>query len=299
MTLVIMAAGMGSRFGGLKQIEPIDKDGNFILDYSVYDAIREGFEKVVFVIKEENYDIFRDTVGKRIEGKIKVEYAFQKMEDIPEGYSIPEGRVKPWGTGQAILCTKNCVDEDFVAINADDFYGRDAFHTAKEFLNRKDKKNREYALVAYEAANTLTEYGSVKRGVCEVENGYLTKITESKVERKNGQIVACSLDGGEEFIVKEDGPISMSVFCFTKDIYNYLEKAFKNFFEKNKNDLSSCEFLIPMVIFEEKEEGLVDIKVLKTNAVWHGVTYKEDKENVVNSIQELIDNGEYPEHLWN
>ena len=297
MTLVIMAAGMGSRFGGLKQIEPIDKDGNFIIDYSIYDAIREGFDKVVFVIKEENYDIFRETVGKRIEGRIKVEYAFQKIDDIPEGYSVPEGREKPWGTGQAILCTKDYVDDDFVMINSDDFYGRDAFHVAMEFLN-SNHSNSEYAMVGYKVSNTLTENGSVKRGVCQTKDDYLIGLIESKVEKISDKIIASPLEGGEDFIVSENDTVSMNMFCFTKGIYDYLDESFKEFFEMHKEDLNGCEFLIPSVVFEEIEKGIATVKVLKTNAVWHGVTYREDKDDVVNSIQELIDNHEYPEHLW-
>lgn len=299
MTLVILAAGMGSRFGGLKQIEPIDKDGNFIIDYSIYDALREGFDKVVFVIKEEHYDIFRETIGKRIEDKIKVEYAFQKIDDIPEGYEVPEGRVKPWGTGQAILCTKNNVQDNFVIINADDFYGRDAYHVAANFLNSKQDNKEEYAIIGYKVENTLTENGSVKRGVCETKDGYLTNIVESKIERKDNQIIATPLEGGEDFTVSPEDTVSMNMICFTQGLYSYLEESFKEFFKNHQNDLNSCEFLIPTVIFEEIEKGIAKVKVLKTNAIWHGVTYREDKEDVVNSIRALIDNGEYPEHLWN
>ena len=299
MTLVILAAGMGSRFGGLKQIEPIDKNGNFIIDYSIYDAIREGFDKVVFVIKEENYDIFRETIGKRIEGKIKVEYAFQKIDDIPEGFKVPEGRIKPWGTGQAILCTKKYVNDDFIIINADDFYGRDAFHVAAEYIKNKNSNKEEYAIIGYKVENTLTENGSVKRGVCETKDGYLTKIVESKIEKKDNQIIATPLENGEEFIASPDDTVSMNMICFTQGLYNYLEVSYKEFFNKHKDDLNTCEFLIPSVIFEEIEKGIAEVKVLKTNAIWHGVTYREDKEDVVNSIQKLIDNKEYPEKLWN
>lgn len=299
MTLVIMAAGMGSRFGGLKQIEPIDKNGNFIIDYSIYDAIKEGFDKVVFVIKEENYDIFRETVGKRIEGRIKVEYAFQKIDDIPDGYQVPEGRVKPWGTGQAILCTKKYVDDNFVMINSDDFYGRDAYHVAANFLKNKNNDKIEYAMVGYKVENTLTENGSVKRGVCQTKDDYLTGLIESKLEKINDQIVATPLEGQKEFIVDGNDTVSMNMFCFTQDIYDYLEIAYNEFFKTHKDDLRTCEFLMPTVVFEEIEKGIATVKVLKTNAIWHGVTYREDKEDVVNSIQKLIDNGEYPENLWN
>ena len=172
MTLVIMAAGMGSRFGGLKQIEPIDEAGNYIIDYSIYDAIRAGFDKVVFIIKEENYDIFRETVGKRVEDKIKVEYVFQNLDILPEGHTVPEGRVRPWGTGHAVLCTRDVVTDNFAIINADDFYGRDAFRVIAEFL-KNNKSENKYAMVGYRVCNTLTKNGSVKRGICKVRDGYL------------------------------------------------------------------------------------------------------------------------------
>ena len=182
MTLVIMAAGMGSRFGGLKQVEPFGNNGEFILDFSIYDAIKAGFNKVVFIIKEENYNLFRNTVGKRIEDKIKVEYVFQKNNEIPNGYEIPNNRVKPWGTGHAILACKDIVKENFVIINADDFYGKESFQVASKFLSETHNKN-EMAMVGYKVINTLTNNGSVKRGICEVNNSYLTKLIESSVQK--------------------------------------------------------------------------------------------------------------------
>ena len=221
MTLVILAAGMGSRFGGLKQIEPIDGYGHFIIDYSIYDAIREGFTKVVFIIKRENYDIFRETIGKRIEKKIEVEYVFQEIDNLPEGYSVPEGRIKPWGTAHAILCAKDKVDENFAIINADDFYGRDAYHVISKFMKNNNTHDNilRYAMAGYKVKNTLTENGSVKRGVCEEENGYLTNIIECKVEKVDSEIIATPLEGGNSFKVLEDAPVSMNMFAFTKDIF--------------------------------------------------------------------------------
>lgn len=296
LTLLIMAAGMGSRFGGLKQIEPFGPNGEFIIDYSIYDAIKAGFNKVVFIIKEENYDIFRETVGKRIEDKIKVEYAFQKLEDIPDGYVLPSTRVKPLGTGQAILSSKNVINENFAVINSDDFYGRDAFMVAANFLRNNDDNN--YGLVGYKVINTLTENGSVKRGVCEEENGYLTKIVESSIIKENGVITASPLDGRDSFTMDSNELVSMNMLLFTKTIYPYLEKKFVEFLDKNKNDLEKCEFLIPDVLQDAIDEDYAKVSVLSTTAKWEGVTYKEDKEGVVSAINKLIEDGIYPQDLW-
>ena len=300
MTLVILAAGMGSRFGGLKQIEPIDEYGHFIIDYSIYDAIREGFTKVVFIIKRENYDIFRETIGKRIEKKIEVEYVFQEIDNLPEGYSVPEGRIKPWGTAHAILCAKDKVDENFAIINADDFYGRDAYHVISKFMKNNNTHDNilRYAMAGYKVKNTLTENGSVKRGVCEEENGYLTNIIECKVEKVDSEIIATPLEGGNSFKVLEDAPVSMNMFAFTKDIFKYLEEGFPLFLDKHKEDIDTCEYLIPSVVFEEIENKIATVEVLKTNAIWQGITYKEDKETVVKEIKKLVDNNEYPKDLW-
>ena len=300
MTLVILAAGMGSRFGGLKQIEPIDEYGHFIIDYSIYDAIREGFTKVVFIIKRENYDIFRETIGKRIEKKIEVEYVFQEIDNLPEGYSVPEGRIKPWGTAHAILCAKDKVDENFAIINADDFYGRDSYHLLRKFMKKNNTHDNilRYAMAGYKVKNTLTENGSVKRGVCEEENGYLTNIIECKVEKVDSEIIATPLEGGNSFKVLEDAPVSMNMFAFTKDIFKYLEEGFPLFLDKHKEDIDTCEYLIPSVVFEEIENKIATVEVLKTNAIWQGITYKEDKEKVVKEIKKLVDNNEYPKDLW-
>ena len=297
MTLVIMAAGMGSRFGGLKQIEPIDEYGNFIIDYSIYDAINVGFKKVVFIIKRENYDIFRETVGKRVEKYIDTEYVFQELESLPVGYTVPEGRVKPWGTGHAILCAKDKVDENFAIINADDFYGRDAFKVIYNFLNDNHDVN-EFAMAGYKVVNTLTENGTVKRGVCQVNDGYLTKLIESTIDRKDGNLVAIPLEGGNEFVIHDDTLVSMNMFGFTPKLFEALEKGFYKFLESHKDDNLKCEYLIPSVVFEEIQNGHVTVKVLNTDAVWQGVTYKEDKEKVVNELRKLVLNGEYPDGLW-
>lgn len=300
MTLVIMAAGMGSRFGGLKQIEPIDEYGNFIIDYSIYDAIKEGFKKVVFIIKKENYDIFRDTVGKRVEKYIDVEYVFQELDKLPYGYSVPEDRVKPWGTGHAILCCKDVVKENFAIINSDDFYGRDAFRVIAEFLKnvKEEKSINEYAMAGYKVKNTLTENGAVKRGICQVKDGYLTKLIESNIEKKDGKLIATPLEGGEEFEVSEEDTVSMNMFGFTPKMFDYLEKRFPEFLDEHKDNLTKCEYLIPTIIFEEINSGKAKVEVLKTDAVWQGITYREDKDKVVKEIKKLVDAGEYPLGIW-
>ena len=297
MTLVIMAAGMGSRFGGLKQIEPIDNNGNFIIDYSIYDAIKCGFDKVVFIIKKENYDIFRETVGSRIESKIKVEYVFQELSNLPEGYQVPDTRVKPWGTAHAILCCKDVVKENFAIINSDDFYGYDAYKTISTYL--KNKTNDNYAMVGYIASNTLTDNGSVKRGICQIKDNHLEKLIESLVERKGNQIIATPLNGEESFTIEDDTPVSMNMFAFTPKIFDYLEERFPDFLEKNKDNIDKCEYLIPDVVFEQIKKGMVEVDVLKTTARWYGITYKEDKEQLVKSINDLVQNGTYPSNLWN
>ncbi len=296
LTLVILAAGMGSRFGGLKQVEPIGPNGEFIIDYSIYDAIRAGFTKVVFIIKKENYDLFRETIGSRIEDKIKVEYAFQDINDIPNVIDIPEERVKPWGTGHAVLSARDVVEGNFVMINSDDFYGKDAYLKIKEFFDNNDDPNC-YSMVAFRVKNTMTENGSVKRGVCESENGYLTNIIESSIERVENDIVASPLDGREKFNVKENALVSMNFFGFTPKMFDTLKVGLEEFLINNKEDLSKCEYLIPDVVFEEIKNGK-KVKVLESTDKWLGVTYKEDKPFVVDNIKKLIEKGEYPYDLW-
>jgi NDP-sugar pyrophosphorylase family protein len=295
LTLVIMAAGMGSRFGGLKQIEPVGPNGEFIIDYSIYDAVRAGFNKVVFIIKEENYEIFKETIGKRVEKQIKVEYAFQRQSDIPKGFDYGD-RTKPWGTSHAILSAKNNVKGNFLVLNADDFYGKDSFMMASKFFS--EEHPNEYAIIGYDIKNTLTDNGSVKRGVCEVKDGYLTNLIESSVEEKDGHIIASPLDGREPFEIPANAPASMNMFCFRDDLFDYLEAHLLEFFEKNKEDLSKCEYLIPDTVYNMIDEGLVKVKVIPTTAVWQGITYKEDKERLVNDIKKLIDEGVYPQNLW-
>lgn len=294
-----MAAGMGSRFGGLKQIEPVDESGNFIIDYSIYDAIRCGFDRVVFIIKEENYDIFRSTVGKRVEKQIETVYVFQKNDNLPSNALLPEDRVKPLGTAHAILCCKDVVKGNFAIINADDFYGYDAFRVVGDYLKNSTNPD-EYALIGYMVENTMTENGKVKRGVCKEENGYLTKIIESSIGKEDdGKIIASPLTGGNSFEVNPKDTVSMNMFGFTAKLFDHLEEKFVKFFEDNKADLKSCEYLIPEVVSELIGEGKSKVKVLPTTAVWQGITYKADKEKLVSEIAKLVDNGDYPRNLWN
>ena len=301
MDLVILAAGMGSRFGGLKQIEAMDDDGNFIIDYSIYDAIKAGFDRVIFIIKKEIEDIFKSTIGKRLEKIIKVEYAYQSLDLVPAGIKLPADREKPLGTAQAILSCKDLVSNKFIIINSDDFYGRDAFIVAANYLKKlpEDSKN-VYANVGYLVSNTLSETGSVKRGVLLFDdNKKLDKLVESKIEKINGKIMANPLD--EEDNVNEiskDTLVSMNMFIFTKDIMDYLEEGYLPFFKQNMNNLAKCEYLIPTVVSDLIQDNKVTCDVLSTNAVWYGVTYKEDKDYVVKSIKDLVKSGEYPEHLY-
>lgn len=295
LTLVVLAAGMGSRFGGLKQIEPIGPSGEFITDYSIYDAILTGFKKVVFIIKKENLSIFEETIGKRIGDRIPVEYAFQDATIVSSKGSFT--REKPWGTAHAILCCKDLIDGNFMIINSDDFYGREAYEVATSFYNESSTIS-DFGVVGYQVINTLTENGSVKRGVCAVENGYLKNIVESKVEKAGNRIIATPLDGRESFEVDENCVVSMNMLLFTPYIFTLLEEQLDDFIEKNQEKMDSCEYLIPDVVQKAIQEGKVRVTVLPTEAKWEGVTYKEDKEGVVNAIRKLICDGVYQEDLW-
>ena len=299
ITLVILAAGMGSRFGGLKQITPLGPNDEFIIDYSVYDAIKAGFTKIVFLIKEENYEIFKETIGARVESHIHVEYCFQKNDNLPEGYELPEDRVKPLGTAHAILCCRDKVYEPFMMINADDFYGRDAYLKGADFLKSLvDEKPYPYGMIGYLVKNTITENGAVKRGVCEVEGDKLLKITESSVERIDGEIIASPLSGEQPFRVAEDDTVSMNMLLFTPSIFDYIESKFPEFLDRNKDNLEKCEYLIPDVLFESIEDNYATAKVLKTTSTWYGVTYREDAEGVKNALKQLVEQKEYPNDLW-
>ena len=271
-------------------------NGEFIIDYSIYDAIKAGFNKVVFLIKEENYNIFKETIGSRVEKHIKVEYCFQNNENVPVFYEELKERKKPLGTAHAILCCKDKVNEPFMIINADDFYGRDAFIQGANYLKeiKTDDFPHQYGMVGYLVKNTITENGAVKRGVCEIENNLLTNIVESNVGRiDDGTIEAVPLNEAlPKFKVNEDDTVSMN------SIMEYIESNFKEFLEENKDNLEKCEYLIPDVLFKSIEEKESICKVIPTTATWYGVTYKEDAPSVKESIKKLVDNKEYPLHLW-
>ena len=296
-TLLIMAAGMGSRFGGLKQIEPVGPNGEFIIDYSIYDAKSVGFTKVVFIIKEENYEIFKETIGKRIEKYIKTEYVFQDNSNVPEEFKKEiEQREKPLGTAHAIMCAKDLVKEPFAVINADDFYGRDAYQKASDYL--ENIENDHYGMVGYHIENTLSPNGSAKRGLCELKEGQLENIRESSVERINGKIMATIEATNEQIEVAENTLASMNLLLFTPDVFQVLERRFADFLETNKGRLQKAEYQIPTVLdycIKSKEK---QIDMIETNAIWYGVTYKEDKESVVDAINRLIEEGKYPNNLW-
>jgi len=298
MQLVILAAGMGSRFGGLKQMEPMDEAGNFLLDYSIYDAKRAGFDSVVFIIKKAFYKEFKESIGARVEKIIKVDYAFQELDDLPEGFKVPEGREKPWGTAHAIYAAREFVKDDFIIINGDDFYGKDAYKVAFDYLKSLPKNSRgKYANVAFKACNTMTENGAVKRGVCFAKDGLLTKLVESSIERSGDKIKCEPLDGSDPFMVENDQLVSMNLFAFNVDLMEHLKKKFPIWLKENIN-VPKSEFLIPSVIDELVHEGEATLKLLSTSSVWFGVTYKEDKPAVVAALKALVDKGEYKKGLY-
>lgn len=290
-----MAAGMGSRYGGLKQIESFGPNGELITDYSIYDAKRVGFDKVVFIIKEENYELFKEKIGDRVSKYIKVEYAFQKLDDVLEGYSIPSDRVKPLGTAHAIYSARDLIDSDFAVINADDFYGYDAFRVLSEALD--NASYNEYVMVAYKVCNTITLNGSVKRGVCKVEDGYLKGIDESVIEVIDDKIHKTSMITGDASVIDKDTLVSMNLFGFKRNFINYIVSDFKDFLDNS--DLSSDEFFLPSVVFNCIKRGDCKVKVYSTDERTYGVTYKEDKDDVVKGIESKIKDGVYPEKLWN
>lgn len=301
--LVIMAAGMGSRYGGLKQIDPIDGDGHIIMDFSVYDAVRAGFEKAIFIIKRENEQAFREAIGDGLSRFIQVSYVFQELDNIPEGFTVPEGRVKPWGTGHAVLSCIDEIDGPFVVINADDYYGVRAFQMAYDFLTDPEAEDAagRYMMVGYRLENTLTENGYVSRGVCVTDDeGYLRGINERTHIEKRGAGAAYTEDGGASWTeLPADAAVSMNMWGFSADILEELKKRFAVFLEENleKNPLKS-EFFLPFVVDELLEEKKATVKVLKSADKWYGVTYKEDKPMVMAAVQNLKDQGLYPQKLW-
>lgn len=296
LTLVVMAAGMGSRFGGLKQITPVDEEGNFIMDYSIYDAIKVGFSKVVFVIREEFLQDFQNTIGKRLENKIKVDYAFQKIEDIPVSFEAHE-RKKPWGTVQAILTAKPYVEGSFVVINADDFYGFNAFKTAAQFL-KQIKEPFTYANISYQFSITKSLEGDVKRGVLTLNDQKICSIVECSVGESNGKILAKPLNGDAPFEIEESHPVSMNFFAFQYDVFSILEEYWQNYFKQELEIILNEEVLLPECLKENVLKGKITILNTPSNSVWLGMTYRSDLEFVMRSIIDLKIKGEYPDFLW-
>jgi len=296
MDLVVLAAGMGSRFGGNKQTEGVDEFDNFIIDYSIYDAIKCGFDRVVFLIRRENLEEFEKSVGSRIRKFVKVDYAFQENNNLPSSVTLPKERTKPLGTGHALLCLKGKTSEKFAIINADDFYGRESFEILSRFMKGSFEKD-VFAMAGYSAKNTLSENGAVKRGVC--EGGlYLEKITESKVERRGDKIFAKAIGGQEEREIGENCVVSMSMFYLTDLVFEGLEAEFEAFLKCKDTDLLTGEFLMPDVIENLVREKKVKVRILSTPSVWHGMTYREDKAEVIGALKELREKGEYPKNLW-
>ncbi len=300
--LVIMAAGMGSRYGGLKQIDPIDEQGHIIMDFSIFDAKRAGFEKVVFIIKKENEADFKEAIGNRIAKEIEVAYVYQDLHNIPEGFEVPEGRVKPWGTAHAVLSAISEIDGPFAVINADDYYGRDAFHKIYKFLTRnEDDEKYRYAMVGYKLENTLTENGHVARGICTTdENDHLVKVVErTRIERK-GDGAAYTEDDGETWTpVATDSIVSMNLWGFSASFLQEIKKGFAAFLEEGlANNPMKCEYFLPSVVTNLLEADKATVKVLTSKDKWYGVTYKEDKPVVVNAIKTMKDNGVYPPEVW-
>jgi len=300
--LVIMAAGMGSRYGGLKQIDPIDEQGHLIIDYSIYDAIKAGFEKIIFIIKKENEADFREKIGDRIKDHVRIEYVYQSLDDLPEGYCVPEGRVKPWGTGHAVLCCRGMIYGPLAVINADDYYGRNAFSIIYDYLtNEKDREKYNYAMVGYIIENTLTDNGHVARGVCTVsDEGYLTGIIErTRIEKKDGGAAYTPDDGKTWISIPKGSIVSMNMWGFTNSILGELNDRFKTFLdEKLCTNPLKAEFFLPDAVGDLLRENKATVRVLKTHDKWYGVTYKEDKERVVKAIAKLKEEGLYPEKLW-
>ena len=298
--LVVMAAGMGSRYGGLKQIDPVDKEGHIIMDFSVYDAVKAGFKKVIFIIKKENEADFKAAIGDRLSKHLDVTYVFQKLKNLPEGYEVPEGRVKPWGTGHAVLSCIDEIDGPFAVINADDYYGANAFRMAYDFLTQNQDEDGiyRYMMVGYKLENTLTENGHVARGVCVTdEEGHLQKIHErTHIERHEGSVAYTEDEGKTWIALPQDSTVSMNMWGFSESILKELKARFPKFLEENLPvNPMKCEYFLPFVVDELLGENKATVKVLKSMDKWYGVTYKEDKPVVVAAIQRMKDEGLYPQ----
>ena len=297
--LVIMAAGMGSRFGGAKQIIPVDEQGHILIDFSLFDAYRAGFRELVFIIKEESRAAFEESIGKRMEQYFRVRYVYQDIARLPEGFSVPEGRVKPWGTGHAVACCQGVVDGPFAVINADDYYGPSAFAAVYDFL-KNNKDDSQYAMVGYRVGNTLTENGSVSRGVCCVEDGKLVDVTERTYIVPQGDGAAYSEDGGETFTaLDKNALVSMNLWGFTGAFIDQIWARFPAFLEENlvKNPLK-CEYYLPFVVNEQLKDGSAVVQMLPCEEKWYGVTYREDLGRVQAAVAEMKGKGLYSKEIW-
>lgn len=297
-TLVIMAAGMGSRFGGLKQMTPVDEEGHFIIDFSLYDAYQAGFRRVAFIIKREIEQTFRETIGARMEKWFHVDYVYQELDRLPEGFAVPEGRRKPWGTAHAVACCRGVVEGPFAVINSDDFYGRGAYEEIYRFLTENETPHH-YAMLGYQLRNTVTEFGSVARGVCHVQDGMLLDITERTKIFKRGQDAAYTEDGETFVPLSGDTQVSMNFWGFTPEILDEIWDAFPAFLAENLPvNPEKCEFYLPTFVGRRLAEGKVSVRVLPCMETWHGVTYKEDLDSVKSAIGQLKREGKYPARLW-
>lgn len=295
-TLVVLAAGMGSRYGGLKQLDPVGPSGEFILDYSVFDAIKAGFDKVIFIIRKDIEEIFKEKIGSRYEGKIKVEYVYQELNKLPNGFKVPDGRQKPWGTGHATLMVKDICKTPFSVLNADDFYGRSSFQLMADHFKKYSSEPNVYGIPAYLVGNTLSEHGSVSRGVCSVSNGELKDVVERvHIEKKSNQIVY--VENGVESPLAANTLVSMNMWGINPNFFGYLEELFTEFLKSKGNELKS-EFFLPSAIDSLIRKKKISVKVYESKEVWVGVTYPEDKKEVVNSIRQKINQKVYPEDLW-
>ncbi len=296
-TLFVLAAGMGSRYGGLKQLDGLGPNGETIMDYSIFDAIRGGFGKIVFVIRKDFEKDFREKILSKYENHIPVELVFQAIDDLPAGFTCPEGRTKPWGTNHAVLMGKDVIKEPFAVINADDFYGRDSFAVLGKALSEMEGKKNDYCMVGYRVGNTLSESGTVARGVCETDaNGYLTTVVErTEVMRVDGKV--SYKENGEWVAIGDNTPVSMNMWGFTPDYFKYSEDFFIEFLKENKENLKA-EYFIPLMVNKLINDGTAKVKVLDTTAKWFGVTYADDRQGVVDKIQALVDAGEYPAKLF-
>lgn len=299
--LVIMAAGMGSRYGGMKQIDPVDEYGHIIVDFSIYDAYLAGFEEVIFVIKRENAEDFHNVIGNRIEKIMKVRYAFQELENLPEGFEVPAGRVKPWGTAHAILSCKDMIDGPFAVINADDYYGREAFKQIYDYLSvHEDNEKYQYAMVGYQLKNTLTENGSVARGVCEIDGaGKLVSVIEHTTIVKRGENAAYTEDDGKSYTeLAGDTIVSMNLWGFSKGFLSEVEYGFRDFLQEGlQHNPLKCEYYLPSVVSRLLDNNKAEVKVLLTTEKWYGVTYRKDKPMVMTALKKLEENNFYPKQL--